>query len=1293
MSSPGQIVGGFAGGVLGFFMGGNVALGASIGMAIGGAIDPPKGPHIIGPRLDDLSIQTSTYGAPLARAYGAMSVVGNLFWLEGDKLKETSTTESQGGKGGPTQETTTYHYSATFAVGLLHIPDGATVSLRRLWIDTDLVVDAGSTSAESIIASQTQEGFALTFYNGSDDQLPNPRMQADKGIANVSAYPGMCYIVIDDLDLEKYSNTLMRAQVKAELVISAAESAEKAHLADLVAADTGADYNWTGSVRFTPSGVVVTYTPIDAYDYDVRDLYVVNYEYGVGEPSISAPVAIDDYHPANNWETKTRIYIDQSATDCVGFSLYASNIPWSRVVFHGSGGELMIDTGMVSPSVLPYYDWHSVIDSGESVRAFLFYPGEKIHVVSNAAVSSSASTFNIRRVGASDNYFFGVDAASGSSTTVYKIDRETLTLVDTFTQSVYGTYAVIYVESDTVFYTASPYSTGGSIYKWVNGVATDTGLVGVGNGGLTSVFAMYSQRLAHFVTSTTGERDYQSWIAYRSTEATPAKLRDIVTAECALAGIPSSSLDLAGLVNDDVRGYKIAARSSVRAALEPLQAAFPFNVAASGYKLRFVSRGGSSVATIPSDDLGATSGNDLPVLLPVSREMESQLPYRVNVRYSDSAREYDTGEQYAERPSESLEERTVELAINLTADEAAQKADVLLEKEWVERTDLGPFTLPPTWSELEAADVVTIEHRGQQHEARLTRVEYLADGRLQCSAKLTRAAAYVSTAKGSEPLTVGQSLVPLKGSTQGYLLDIPMIRSEQDVPGMSYGLAGLASGWPGASLVRSDDNGASYQIIGSTNARAKVFVTGSALSSHHGYSIDHGSALVVTPRYSTHTISSITEEQLYAGQNLAAYGIDGRWEIVAFKTAADNTGSYTLANFLRGMFGTEWASGLHQSDDYFIMLDTTTISFFGMPTNTIGSERLYRAVTQGAPIDSAPDVANTYEANNLRPLSPVDITGSRDYYSLDWTISWQRRTRHPVEVFSGVTVPLGETSESYEIEVWSSSYGLYKRTLTSSSNSVAYTAAEQITDFGVEQQELSLKIRQISSAVGDGFSALATLNKYAPNDPYGTSVILLLHMNDAGLTDVLGHTITVTGAVRSATESKFGGYSAYFDGSGDRLYTPMVSEFNIGYDDFTLEFWYYPVSAIASDRIIQSRDGDTYAGIYLSHTSATGVQFYISSNGTAFVGGGISFTVTQNAWQHIAIVRSSGEVRAYKDGAYTGTAYAANVSVYYNAADSFFIGGQTSGRTINGYIDDFRYTRAARYLSNFSVPADELPNP
>src|SRR5574343_239967 len=250
--SVGQWVGTIAGGVIGSFFG-MTALGASVGGMVGGMIDPPKGPSVTGPRLEDQSFTSSTLGAALARGYGTFPVSGNVIWLEGDKYREVTTTESQGGKGGGGgSEVTSYTYYATFAVSLLRVTDPTqTVALRRLWIGSNLVFDAGSDNLQSIIASNNGQGIKFTFYSGSDDQAPNPRWQADKGINAVSGFPGRCYIVIEDLDLTKYGNSLAMAQIKAE-VTTATATAEYDLLESLPNGGSG-KRTYYGACRFSGS--------------------------------------------------------------------------------------------------------------------------------------------------------------------------------------------------------------------------------------------------------------------------------------------------------------------------------------------------------------------------------------------------------------------------------------------------------------------------------------------------------------------------------------------------------------------------------------------------------------------------------------------------------------------------------------------------------------------------------------------------------------------------------------------------------------------------------------------------------------------------------------------------------------------------------------------------------------------------------------------------------------------------------------------------------------------------------
>lgn len=91
-------------GVVGSALGSAIGIGASAGW-LGGVMlgnllfGGGKGQNIEGPRIDDLSVQTSTYGAPIPLVYGTMRISGNVIWST--PLKETRTVKrSSGGKGG-----------------------------------------------------------------------------------------------------------------------------------------------------------------------------------------------------------------------------------------------------------------------------------------------------------------------------------------------------------------------------------------------------------------------------------------------------------------------------------------------------------------------------------------------------------------------------------------------------------------------------------------------------------------------------------------------------------------------------------------------------------------------------------------------------------------------------------------------------------------------------------------------------------------------------------------------------------------------------------------------------------------------------------------------------------------------------------------------------------------------------------------------------------------------------------------------------------------------------------------
>ena len=108
-------------------------LGGALGSLVGQSIDQSLfGPGIRkGPRLGDLSVQTSSYGSPIPRIYGTMRVAGTVIWST--DIQENESVEG-GGKGSP--EYVAYRYSASFAVALSSRPIR---EVRRIWADGKLI--------------------------------------------------------------------------------------------------------------------------------------------------------------------------------------------------------------------------------------------------------------------------------------------------------------------------------------------------------------------------------------------------------------------------------------------------------------------------------------------------------------------------------------------------------------------------------------------------------------------------------------------------------------------------------------------------------------------------------------------------------------------------------------------------------------------------------------------------------------------------------------------------------------------------------------------------------------------------------------------------------------------------------------------------------------------------------------------------------------------------------------------------------------------------------------------------
>jgi len=207
------------------------------------------------------------------------------------------------------------------------------------------------------------------------------------------------------------------------------------------------------------------------------------------------------------------------------------------------------------------------------------------------------------------------------------------------------------------------------------------------------------------------------------------------------------------------------------------------------------------------------------------------------------------------------------------------------------------------------------------------------------------------------------------------------------------------------------------------------------------------------------------------------------------------------------------------------------------------------------------------------------------------------------------------------------------------------------------------------------------------SDPDFSNVSILLHMDGSGSTFVdssgTPKTITAGGnATQSTTESKFGNKSAYFDGSGDSLSFPDIL---LGTGNFTIELWFKTNSSTRFAQLIGNENAGGSSGftLLINNDSTTGGQIGVYRSGSSVVFSS-SGDWSDDAWHHLAFVRSGTTVTLYLDGTSYGSATDANSydgSTYFVGRNNAF-----SGRDFLGYIDELRITKGVRYSAAFTPP-------
>jgi hypothetical protein len=528
-----------------------------------------------------------------------------------------------------------------------------------------------------------------------------------------------------------------------------------------------------------------------------------------------------------------------------------------------------------------------------------------------------------------------------------------------------------------------------------------------------------------------------------------------------------SEVDAVSLAGDAVDGYMITKQGAARAAIEPLMQAFYFDAIESGSQVKFVKRGQSPIVIIPESDLAAHAyGSAVPDPLIVDRAQEMELPVEISMQYLDRDAAYGVGTQYARRLTTPSRNKTaMQLQMSLSAGKAKQIVDVLLYDAWTARTSFS-FALSNKYAYLEPTDVVQVTKGGRTYTARLTDKDE-ATGIHSYTAVLDDAQIYSQNAVAAS-LPAPVETVTMIGPTHLQLLDIPLLRDQDDGVGFYVAACGYLAGWRGAQLFKSIDNGASYEQYGPAFLKSSTIgYANDALGNFAGgNSFDESNT--VTVHLINGTLASLTELAVLNGGNVALLGD----EIIQFKNATlTDVNTYTLFGLMRGRQGTEWAMSEHAVGERFVLLSVGTTYIEQAVSSELGLARKYRAPTLGGFLSDSVEIEFTHHSVAQKCYAPVQLGGGRDADG-NLTLNWIRRSRVGGSWNNYTDAPLGESSENYVVEIYAASdYATLKRTLTSTAPTVQYTSAQQIEDFGSNQNTVYWRVAQISTAVGNGYFA------------------------------------------------------------------------------------------------------------------------------------------------------------------------------------------------------------------------------
>jgi hypothetical protein len=976
------------GAVIGAYFGGpqGAQLGYAIGSLVGNAVDPQI---IRGPKLGEAGLQTSAEGVFRPIIYGTASVKGNVI-ARGNRTVRTQ--RDQAGKGGgPVTETQRVYW--TYAI---RICEGPVSAVLRIWRDGKLVYDIRPESPIPEESSDFRQRFSL--YLGTEDQLPDPDLEAYQGVGNASAYRGTCYFVVPNDDLTDLGERIPDYRFEVAQVAEVSESVTDweyvqqlgPNMSDVAYGENrfvavglgelGQGEIWVGNEfgqGFTKLiGQVPTSWQLSSVCYDGA-VFFARRAFSGGLISVNG----------NFWSV-----VGSASSKAYVVSLFTGN----KVLCLGFDGEVEYTTD--------YTSW-TIANIGviETVRhAISPASGMVVALTQNGSIrrsSDDGATWSAGTVNGTDPYpsspFTGV-AHTAEIIRAYK-------KIGTSTVAIYTSTDLGVSWDATVETVPSGEYNGESIGivngKWVGAsvevlapdypalYSSDDGLfpftqLNVGNGPGTTGESRFTKIIDSEagIGLALGQESSGAYFVHRNDYSVaetgagdPVPLYSIVNDLCDRASLEEEQYDASELT-DLVDGLVLAGDYTCGDAIKTMAPIYFFDGvecdAGEGYKINFVKRGKPVVATLVIDDL-------IDVPDKTVREDALERPRVLHMHFENPKIGYAAAKASPRRNTPDVKvvgEISTQVPVVFSdVDEAWQRADVLLKMAWVEVAGQEELSTGDNWLRLVPSDCIGLSLRGQVRRIRITECDY-AYGVLKFKMLPDRQSAYTSNLTGIPLPDPTPPLPSIVGQTFGAYLDIPALNDQNDRLLYYTAVTGQSPAWYGARVQRSI-SGSGFQDVASFNFNTIMGVLLEDVPSASEHYTDTTNSVSVR-LYRPDTLDSLTEQEfLSEGGAFALEKDDGSWEVMQYRDSEqDSAGDFVLTTLLRGRLNSGASS--HSAGAMFVLLDG--VKSVDAVTAWIDQTLTHRYVSHGQSPDGVPTFDDTYVAKSQTEWPVANILLERD---------------------------------------------------------------------------------------------------------------------------------------------------------------------------------------------------------------------------------------------------------------------------------------------------------------------------